>query len=479
MDLAVVNGTVVGPAGVKRADLGVRGERLVAIEPPGALDATAARTIDATDCLVLPGAIDVHCHYNLPVEGLRSESQAYSTAASYGGTTTVVDFALQEPPNTLHGAIEEKKAEAQGQMAVDYGLHAILAGEISFEVLEEIGDVIRAGVPSIKTFTTYGWMVDDGHRWGAMLEVAEHGGISVVHAEDDAIANWMTKKYLREGKTHGAYISETRGPLVEEAAVRRVMLLAERSGSPLYILHMAAGSGVAALAEARAKGLPFYGETLIAYLSFTSDVLWNDEQRGLLWNSFPTIKSADDQAQLWAAVANDSLQVVSSDHCAFNSSDRYAHMGTTIDAMQSGQAAVELRVPVLFDLAVNRGKLSINRFVEIIATNPAKIMGLYPQKGQLAIGSDADIIVIDPSKRWTVRQSDLHMSVDYSCWEGWELQGKVDTTILRGTVLVDHGNFVGPAGDGRFVPRTLLPELTGRSPDPTATFQSAQVAAPA
>ncbi len=481
-NLAIVNGMVVRPDGIGQADLGIQDEKLVVIEPAGSLATAAERTVDATDCLVMPGAVDVHCHYNLPVEGLnseplRSEPPEYSAAACYGGTTTVVDFALQEPPIGLHDAIEAKKAELDGRMAVDYGLHAILAGDVSFEVLEEIGDVIRAGIPSIKTFMTYGWMVDDGPRFGAMVEVAEHGGISVVHAEDDDLANWLTKKYVREGKTHGAYISETRGALVEEAAIRRAMLLAERSGSPLYVLHMAAGSGVAALAEGRTKGLPFYGETLIAYLSFTSDALWNDERRGLLWNSFPTLKSAQDQSELWQSLADDSLQVVSSDHCAFSSSDRYMRMGTTVEAMQSGQAAVELRVPVLFHLAVSQGKLSVNRFVEIVATNPAKVMGLYPQKGQLAIGSDADIIVVDPNSRWTVRHRDLHMSVDYSCWEGWEIQGKITATILRGAVLVENGNLVGSRSSGRFLPRTLLPEITGRPPDPTATFQSAHLAA--
>ncbi|MCI0635700.1 MAG: amidohydrolase family protein, partial [Actinobacteria bacterium] len=338
----------------------------------------------------------------------------------------------------------------------------------------EIGDVIRDGIPTIKTLTTYGWMSDDGHRLGIMSEVAEHGGLSVVHAEDDAIARWLTAKYLREGKTHGAYIVETRGPLVEEAAVRRCMLLAEHTGSPLYVLHVAAGSAAAAIGEGRARGLPVYGETIIAYLSFTAEALWDDENRGLLWNNYPVIKYQEDQDLLWEAVAEDRLQVVSSDHFTTTVADRYEKMGSTVDSLQAGQAAVEMRVPVLYHRAVQEGRISLNRFVELVSTNPAKIMGLYPRKGIIAVGSDADIVVIDPARTWTVRWQDHHMSADYNCWEGWELKGKVTTSILRGSVLVENEEWVGSKTGGRFLSRTLLPQVVGRAPDLSATFASAQ-----
>ena len=217
-----------------------------------------------------------------------------------GGNTSVIDFAFQAPPVGLIDTIETRKAEFEGAMAVDWSLHAILTKGFSYDEVEEIGQAIRDGVPTIKTMMTYGYMSDDGQRYGAMLEVAEHGGMSVVHAEDDAIANWLTGKYVREGKTHGAYICEVRGPIVEEAAIRRAMFLAERTGSPLYVLHMAAGSGIEALAEKRAQGLPFYGETLSAYLSFTQDDIWDESPievdgktynaRGLLFNNYPVPK---------------------------------------------------------------------------------------------------------------------------------------------------------------------------------------------
>jgi dihydropyrimidinase len=471
-DLIVRGGTVVTPTATEPLDIAVSGEQISAIEPPGSLGSDWGKVIDATGCLVIPGGVDPHCHWNLGWQETRSEGQEHSWAAAWGGTTTLIDFAFQEGEVSLHDAVAAKREEADGSMAVDYGLHALLSGNTSFEVMEEIGDVIRSGIPTIKTLTTYAWMSDDGHRYGVMTEVAKHGGLSIVHAEDDALANWLTKKYIREGKTHGGYISETRGSLVEELAIRRALLLAERTGSPLYIFHMAAGAGVHALAEARTKGLPMYGETLIVYLSYTAEKLFDDANRGLLVSNFPTIKFQEDQDTLWAAVADDRLQVVSSDHYGLTAEARYKHMGTRVDTPQGGQNAVEMRVPVLFHRGVQEARIGLERFVELISTNPAKIMGLYPRKGALLPGSDADIVVIDPNRRWTVRAEEHHMGGNYNAWEGWELGGKVVTTILRGTPLVENEQWVGSKTGGRYLPRTLMAEIVGASHDLSATFES-------
>ena len=469
-DLIVRNAKAIAADWTGPCDVAVQGDKIASIEPPGVIQDHGHREIDAAGRLLFPGGVDVHCHYNLDNWGrFRTEGQDFSIAAAFGGTTTIIDFAVQDPGQTLGAAIAAKRQEADGRTAVDYGLHVILTGDPSFETIEEIGDVINAGVPTIKTVTTYGWMCDDGHRWGVMTEVAKHGGMSLIHAEDDAIARWLTKKAVREGRVNGAYISETRNSLVEEAAIRRVMLLAERSGGALYVLHMAAGAGVEALAEGRAKGLPFYGETLTPYLSFTSEDLWDERsvrvgereypQRGLLLNNFPTIKSRADRDVLWTALADDRLQVVSSDHAAINVRNRYEKQGTTVEAMQAGQAGVELRLPVLFHLGVAAGKLSLQRFVQLVATNPARLMGLYPAKGALAVGSDADLVIFDPDQTWTVAVDKLHMSVEYNCWEGWEVRGKVVTTILRGSVLLEDGTLRGPTNRGKYLPRRLDREV--------------------
>ena len=469
-DLILAGGTVVTADASFRADVAVDGETIAAVDVPGSLETDTRKLIDATGCLVIPGGIDPHVHYAMNFEGvLTTEGPEYSFAAALGGNTSVIDFAFQEPPVGLVEAIEARKAQFEGAMAVDWSLHAILTKGFSYDEVEEIGQAIADGVPTIKTMMTYGYMSDDGQRYGAMLEVAEHGGMSVVHAEDDAIARWLTGKYVREGKTHGAHICEVRGPIVEEAAIVRAMFLAERTGSPLYVLHMAAGSGIEALAEKRAQGLPFYGETLSAYLSFTQDDLWDESPievngttynaRGALFNNYPVPKFGPDRDACWAALADGRLQVVATDHALVSLRDRFETMGTTVDSMQAGQAAVETRIPLLYSEGVAKGRISAERWVELISVNPAKLMGMWPRKGQIAEGADADIVVFDPERRWTVDWRELHMSGGYSCWDGWEVTGKVRTTILRGTPIVEDERYVGSRTGGRFVPRTMLPEV--------------------
>jgi dihydropyrimidinase len=468
-DLLIRNGTAVTEAGVREIDIAIDGEVIAAHYPRGTAGIQAAREVDADGKLVLPGGIDPHVHYGIrgSHNTVVSETADNSIAAAYGGNTSVVDFAFHENEPTVHEAVAQRRDNLDGRMAVDYGLHVILTGSPTFEQIDEIADLVRAGYPTFKTIMTYRWFMDDGHRFGVMSAVAEAGGMSLVHAEDDAIMRWLTAKYDREGKTHGAYVTETRGSLVEEAAVRRALLLAERSGSPLYVLHVAAGAAVDALADARARGFPAYGETLAAYLSFTQDDLWDREpitingttypDRGLLYNNYPVPKAATDQAAIWAAIAANRLQVVSSDHFLAKAVDRYTKQGTTIHSMQSGQAAVELRIPVLYTLGVTTGRITLSRFVDLISTNPAKLMGLYPRKGTLAVGSDADVLIFDQNFRRRVRVEDLHMDTDYSCWAGWDLTGIADTVLLRGRPLIEAQESTGPRGGGRFVEREILP----------------------
>ena len=454
----VINGRVVTEEGARDSAVAVQGERIAALGEPGALVARARRVVDAAGMLVLPGGVDPHVHYELEALGARSESADSSVAALFGGTTTVIDFAFSVPPQGALEAVAERRAVFEGRMAPDWGLHVIVAGEIPFETIEEIPELVRSGVPTIKTMTTYGWMCDDGHRYGVMCAVAEAGGLSVIHAEDDEIARWLTKKYVREGKTRGAYIAETRPALVEEAAIRRALLLAERSGSALYVLHVAAGAGVEAIAEARNRGRPMYGETLTAYLSFTQDALWESE-RGLLYNNYPVLKTQADQDVLWQAIGDDRLQVVSSDHFLIKAADRMTKMGVTVEDLQCGQAGVEMRLAVLYTQGVVLGRIGLARFVELVATNPAKLMGLYPRKGTIAVGSDADLVVFDPETRWTVSLAELHMDSDYNCWEGWQLQGKPRTVMRRGEIVIEDGRLVGSTTGGRFLERSIAPEV--------------------
>jgi dihydropyrimidinase len=470
-DTLIRNGTVVTEHGVEELDVAIEHETIVALLPRDGEPPEAREVIDATGRLVLPGGIDPHVHYEVVSSHgtVVSESADNSIAAAVGGNTTVIDFAFHEEQPTTHAAVDERMEKLNGRMAVDFGLHIILTGAPSFEVLEEIPDLVRMGFPSFKTFTTYRWIMDDGYRFGVMRAVAEAGGMSVIHAEDDALIGWLTKKYQREGKTHGAYISETRNALVEEAAVRRAVLLAERAGSPLYVLHVGAGDAADAIGDARRRGVPCFGEALIGNLSFTQDNLWDrspieiDGQtfpdRGLIYNNYQDLKTAEDRERLWQALESGSLQAVSSDHFLAKAIDRYTHMGTTIPGVMSGQAAVELRIPVLYTLGVASGRFDLPAFVRLISTNPARIGGLYPRKGTLAPGSDADVLIFDPEARWNVVVDELAMDTDYSCWEGWELQGRVDTVLLRGTVLVRDGAAVPQPPRGRFLERAIEPDL--------------------
>lgn len=475
-DLLVTGGTVVTPTSVEALDIAVKDGVITALGAPGSFAAQGAtKVLDATGCYVVPGGVDPHVHYEMGFGAVFSEDRKYTVAPAWGGTTTVIDQVFHEGDASLVQTVEERKASAAGRMAVDYSFHALLSANPTFEVIEEIGDVIRGGIPTIKCLTTYGWMSDDGHIWGVYNEVAKQGGLAIAHAEDDAIANWLTAKLLREGKTHGAHIIDTRGPLVEEAAVRRLSLLAERSGCPLYFFHVGAGSAAAAIAEYRQRGVPIYGESLISYLSFTADKLWDDENKGLLWNNYPVIKHQADQDRLWRAVLADELQVVSSDHFCTTAETRYVHMGTRVDNLQAGQAAVEMRLPVLWSRGVAEGRIGLRRFVELSSTNAAKLMGLYPKKGALQAGSDADITVIDPNASWQVRWQDHHMVADYNCWEGWELKGRVKATVLRGTTLVQDGSWVGPTQSGEFLARSIDPKVAGGTADLWYTRESAGI----
>lgn len=483
-DLLIKNGTVVSPTASAVQDIAVSGEVIAAIEAPGVLpESDAIKVIDATGCLVIPGGVDPHVHYKMAFEPVVTEGPEYSEAAAWGGTTTVVDFAFHEPPSSVAESVDAKKADFEGQMAVDWGLHVIMTKNFGHEDIEQLGDIIRGGIPTIKTMMTYGYQSDDGQRFAMMREVARNGGMSMVHAEDDAIANWLTAEYVRAGKVHGAYICETRGPVVEEAAVRRALFLAERAESPLYILHMAAGSAVRALGEYRARGLPMYGETLSAYLSFCQDNLWDDSPvqengetfigRGLLYNNYPPFKFREDRDELWRALGEGVLSAVGTDHAAIKIKDRFELMGTTLDTfVQAGQTAAEIRVPMLYQEGVVGGRISVNRWVETVATAPAKMMGLWPRKGELLVGSDADIVVFDPARTWTVDWRDLHGSMQYNLWDGVEVNGNVRTTILRGSVLVESEQWVGSKVGGQFLRRAMLPQVAGSELDLDFTRQS-------
>jgi dihydropyrimidinase len=457
IDLAIEGGTVVTGGSAARADIGIADGRIALISQPSALPADGAQRIDASGRYVVPGGIDAHVHFNIKVTDAMSAQSAVagSRAAAYGGTTTFIDFAFQSGEESPVEAVRAKIDELGEQRPnVDYALHLMLTGQLSFASMDEIPEVVSGGVSSFKMFTTFAegsasgnLLSDDGRIWGVMERTERAGGLVQVHCEDDCIIDYNVRGLYRDGEQAAKNISRARPPLAEEAAIRRMILLSERSGCPLYVVHVSSNLGIEAIREAKARRVAVSGEVLHNYLAFTSENYALTD--GLIYHNYPPLKSKADQASLWEAIADGGLDTVASDDFTIPKAAKLS--GPMVDNAPGGHNGVETRMNVLFSEGVARGRLSIERYVELSAENPARLFGIFPQKGAIAVGSDADVVIIDPAVRETIRLEALHSDCDYSVWDGWELEGKVTTTILRGSVLVRDGEWVGDSGMGGFV----------------------------
>jgi dihydropyrimidinase len=462
LDLVVSGGTAVTAESVVPADIGVRDGKVVLLGAPGSLTQDASETLDATGSFVVPGGIDSHVHFNLDVTDAMKAQSAIdgSRAAAFGGTTTFMDFALQSGAESAVEAVEKKLAELDGQQPhVDYALHVMLTGAVEFEVMKELPTLVRSGVSSFKMFTTFAGnsasgdlFSDDGRIWGVMLAAEAAAGIVMVHCEDDCIIDYHVRRLYAAGRQHGRNIALARPPLAEEAAVRRMILLARRSGCPLYVVHVSSAQGVQAIREARSDRLPVFGEVLHNYLTFTTENY--NAPDGTLFHNYPPLKSQQDQTELWRAIRAGDLQTVASDDFTIPKAAKLS--GQEVDNVPGGHNGIETRMDVLFSEGVSGGRLDIQRYVRLTSEQPAKLFGLYPRKGTISIGSDADLAILDPNWRGRLALEQLHSACDYSLWDGWELHGRVRATILRGQVLTRDGEWVGNGHQGQFVPATGL-----------------------
>jgi dihydropyrimidinase len=462
LDLAVAGGTVVGAAATVRADIGVRDGRVAVLAAPGTLTEDAERRLDATGMYVVPGGIDSHVHFNIGVtDTMRAQSAVDgSRAAAYGGTTTFIDFGIQTGAGSPVEAAAAKIKELGDQRPhVDYALHLMLTCGVTDAAMDELPEVISGGIASFKMFTTFSegsasgnLLSDDGTIWGVMNAAEKAGGMVMIHAEDDCIISYNPRRLYAQGREAGRNIHLARPPLAEEAAIRRMILLSERSGCPLYIVHVSSADGVAAIGQARARRVPVFGEVLHNYLAFTS----NDYAKpdGTLYHNYPPLKSDADQAALWSAIDLGDLDTVASDDFTIPRASKLS--GQVVDNVPGGHNGVETRMDVLFSEGVAKKRLTIEQFVKVTAEAPARLFGLFPRKGTIAIGSDADLVLIDPAARHTIRLDALHSACDYSLWDGWPLTGKVTATVLRGQVLVQDGAWVGPQHSGSYVPGTAI-----------------------
>jgi dihydropyrimidinase len=472
LDLVVANGLAVLPSGPEAADIGVVGDKIAAIGAPGSLAALGAgRVVDAAGQIVIPGGIDphVHCNWPMPMPGvaqptLTEPASRVSLAALHGGTTTTIDFAPVEGGDTIQQAIEKRHKQWAGACYGDYAFHTMLLGKIAPERLGELAEAVQEGHASVKMFTTditpsrKGRMVDFGDIWEVLKVLAKAGGIAAIHAEDNDLVMHMYEKLFREERTGFENMAEVHNTLSEDLSFNRVIRLAANiEGAALYMMHTSAATGVRAIAEARGKGVPIYGETLHQYLMYTAE----DYKRpnGQIYHTYPSLKFPEDQAALWAATDHGAIQTVATDEicCPL----RIKLQGRRIDDTTGGNAGVEPRLSLIYTETVEKRGYGLADFVGLVSTNAAKIMGLYPKKGALAVGSDADIVLLDARQRHIVRAADMH-EADYSPWEGRDLAAWPSLTMLRGKVVVEGGVFKGDLKDGKFLPRKVPDDIRAR-----------------
>lgn len=469
-DLVIRSDRVVTPAGVSACDVAIQGAKIVAVAAAGTFGpGQTRRLIDASSKIVMPGGIDPHVHlkwYSPNPDGSVTHTDppsVVSRAALYGGTTTLIDFARWTHGKTIQRAIEDRHGDWTGQCCCDYSFHVMLEGRLPVEIFGQLGEALRAGYPTVKIFTTditpsrRGRMVDFGDIWEVFKVVAKEQGLCVMHGEDNDIVMHMYDKLIREGRTGFENMAEVHNALSEDLSFRRILGLARNvPGIALYFMHVSAAFGVQAIREARARGLPVYGETLHQYLMYTSE----DYKRpnGQIYHTYPSIKAKADQDALWQALREGTLHTVATDEVCC--SLQVKTMGKRIDDTTGGNVGVEPRVSLMYTEMVGRRGYPLETFVDLVSTNAAKIMGLYPRKGALCAGSDADITVLDPSRRTTITKEMLHES-DYSPWEGHEVHVWPALTVLRGKVVVEDGKFLGDLKDGQYLLRRISDEIRG------------------
>ncbi len=455
------NGTVVNAGDSYPADVLVEGEKVALIGQT--IPSQGHEVVDAKGKYLMPGGIDVHTHLELPFGGTVSSDDFCTghAAAAFGGTTSHIDFVIQPKGGSLHDGLADWHHKADSKAQIDYGFHLAIT-DLRPEVMKEIPSLVNDGVTSLKLFMAYKgvFQVDDATLFRAMMTAAEHGMLIMVHAENGDVVADLTDKLLAEGKTDPVYHAHSRPSAVEGEATGRAVALAGVAGAPLYVVHMTCEEAIQQLRLGRARNLPVMGETCVQYLFLTVDDLAKPNYEGAKFVCSPPVRTEHDQQVLWGALRDRTLQVVSTDHCPFwfegGVKGRIAgkELGKgNFAKIPNGLPVIEDRMKIMWHYGVNEGHFDANRFVELMSTNPAKIFGLYPRKGTIAVGSDADIVVWDPKKRETVSARTHHMNVDYNLFEGRKINGGPEKVFLRGKQIVDGDRWLGQMGQGQFLKR--------------------------
>ena len=453
------NGLVITAAEEVHADVLIEGERVVALAATGSSAAqawTAETEYDATGRYVVPGGVDAHTHMEMPFGGTKAADtfETGTRAAAWGGTTTIIDFAIQSVGGTLRDGLDAWHAKAEGNCSIDYGLHMIMA-DVTEDSLKEMDVLVEEGVTSFKLFMAYPGVFysDDGRILRAMQRAGGNGGLVMMHAENGIAIDVLVEQALAAGRTDPRYHGEVRRELLEaEATHRAIQLSRVAGGAPLYIVHVSAEQAVAEIAAARRLGLNVFGETCPQYLFLSTDNLAEPDFEGAKYVCSTPLRPREHQAALWRGLRTDDLSVVSTDHCPFCFNGQKELGRGDFSKIPNGMPGVENRMDLLHQ-AVLDGHLSRRRWIELACATPARMFGLYPRKGTIAPGADADIVIFDPHERYTMSAATHHMNVDYSAYEGKQVTGRARTVLSRGAAVVHDGEYVGRPGHGTYLPR--------------------------
>src|SRR5215469_15100780 len=454
-DTVIRNGTLVTATDTYASDIGVENGRITAIAQSLPVDG-ASKLVDATGMLVMPGGIDVHTHLDMPFGGTTSadDFESGTIAAAYGGTTTLIDFAIQQKGQSLRQAFETWMKKADRKAAIDYAFHCIIT-DLGNAQLEEMGALIGEGVSSFKLFMAYPGvlMVDDATIFRAMSQAAKYGALICMHAENGGAIDVIVRRALQEGKRAPKYHALTRPTTAEGEATNRAIALAEMAGSPVYIVHLSCNDALEKVREARDRGLPAYAETCPQYLYLSLENMEAPGFEGAKYVFTPPLREKWHQEKLWAGLAADQLQVVSTDHCPFCYKEQKELGKDDFTRIPNGGPGIEHRLSLVYSGGVHGKHFSPNRFVQLVSTAPAKLFGLYPRKGTIAVGSDADLVLFDPKHEEVISAKTHHMRVDYSMFEGIKIKGVPKTVLSRGKSVIEGNKFVGRPGAGQFIRR--------------------------
>ncbi len=454
MKTLIKNGNIITATDNYFADVLIEDDKISVIGAK--LEMAADKVIDASGKLVIPGGIDPHTHMELPFGGTSSadDFRTGTIAAAHGGTTTIIDFAVQYHGQSLTEAVDAWHNKAEGKTAIDYGFHLITT-DLPDERVPEMRGLINEGVMSFKLFMAYPgvFLVDDATIYRAMKTAGAAGGLICMHAENGIVINEIIKHALAEGKTAPKYHALTRPTKAEAEGVHRAIAIAEMAEAPVYIVHLSCFDALEEVRAARDLGLPAYAETCPQYLFLDYSAYEQEGFEGAKYVMTPPLREKWNQEKLWAGLRTDDLQVISTDHCPFCFKEQKELGRDDFTKIPNGGPGVEHRMSLIYNGGVAQGRISLNRFVELTSTAAAKIFGLFPRKGTVAVGSDADIVVFDPNEEMTISAASHHMAVDYSCYEGWTIRGVTQTVLSRGQVVIEDSKFVGRDGAGQFLKR--------------------------